>query len=77
MLVFGVVSTSCLISPPLLLCLAWARFFAACEITRRSKWRNILGAESLTFVSTLLIICIARFLGYGGNADAGDIDMTA
>jgi hypothetical protein len=37
-----------MLSAPVLLCIAWARFFALDEIDAQPKWRRIVGSISLT-----------------------------
>jgi hypothetical protein len=59
------------ISPPVLIALAWVRFLDP-EAKSQPKWRRILGAANLLAVSVLLSFSVLKFLGYHCNADAGD-----
>jgi hypothetical protein len=69
---FDAISILCTLSPPVPLCIAWVRFFAFDEIAGRPKWRRIVESTGLTSVSTLLIICMVKFIGYRCDAGAGD-----
>jgi hypothetical protein len=69
---FDIMGILCMLSAPILLCIAWARFFELDEIDAQPKWHGIVGSISLTSVSTLLIICVVKFLGYSCDAGAGD-----
>ena len=69
---FNIVSYFCVFSPPFLLGFAWFRFLRSEDAEVQSKWDRIFGAVNLVAVSTLLLVCVVKFLGNNCNADAGD-----
>jgi hypothetical protein len=72
MILFNIISVFCMLSPPVLLCIAWGRFLQTNEAGAQPKWRRIVGALSLTAISSSLVICVVKFFGYRCDAGAGD-----
>ena len=72
MILFNVISIFCMLSPPVLLGIAWARFLETNEADAQPKWRHIVGALSLTVISALLVFCVVKFFGHRCDAGAGD-----
>lgn len=68
----NIVSVLSLLSPPILLGIAWFRFLNSEARIERPKGRRVLGAANLLAVSALLSICVVKFLVSNCNADAGD-----
>lgn len=69
---FNLVGYFSIFSPPVLLGFAWFGFLKHDEATPQPKCRRILGAVNLVAASTLLLVCVVKFLGNHCNADAGD-----
>lgn len=69
---FNIVSLLSVVSPPVLLALAWTRFLNRTREQPQAKWRLVSGAINLSAVSVLLAICVVKFLGNKCNADAGN-----
>jgi hypothetical protein len=68
----NILSVFSMLSPPILLGIAWFRFVDPEARSERPKWRRVLGAANLLAVSALLIICVVKFLVGNCNVDAGD-----
>jgi uncharacterized membrane protein SirB2 len=62
-----VIGGFCLLSPPFLLGIAWFRFFRPANGEHQAKWQRIVGAANLLVVSSLLVLCVVKFLRRAGQ----------